>query len=140
MRKKSKRNPSIYFLLIALIVLIADRITKHLALQGNYLKNYGLLFGTFDIPGLRWVFVILVILVLVFLIYVLSMKDIKKNPLFQLGLLLMIAGLIGNVIDRIFYGFIIDFINIRVSAFNLADASITAGALLIIFKLIRKER
>ncbi len=138
--KKANKDNSMIFLLIDLLVLVIDRITKYVALQLSYVKNYGLIFGLSANSELRWSYVAAILIVLAFLLYVLTLKDVKKNPKLQIGLLFMIAGLIGNLIDRLIYGFVIDFINIQVTVFNFADASITIGALFIILELFRRKR
>jgi len=134
-----KNKSFAYFLLLGILVLIVDRITKLLALQGQHVKNYGLLFGLFSNLELRWIFVVIIVAVLIFFVYVLNLKEVRKSSLLQLGLFLMIAGLLGNLIDRIFYGFIIDFVKLSViSTFNVSDISITIGALLVVFYLVKR--
>jgi len=56
------------------------------------------------------------------------------------GFLLIITGLVGNLLDRIFYGYVIDFINFRFwPIFNLSDSMITIGAIITIIVWIRQE-
>ncbi|MBU2496504.1 MAG: signal peptidase II [Nanoarchaeota archaeon] len=136
---KVPKDNSMVFLIIAIFVLIIDRITKYMALQTSYVKNYGLLFGLFSSPSLKWSYIFAISLVLVFLLYVFSLKDVKKNIRLQIGLVFMIAGLLGNLIDRLIYGFVIDFINIQITVFNFADASITLGALFVLFELFKRK-
>ncbi len=132
------------FVLLATTIILLDRIMKFLALQGSYgsyEKNYGLLFGLLANPQLRWLFVAIMALILIFFLYVASMKEVRRNKLLFLGLILMITGLISNLLDRILYSFIIDFIRLaELTTFNIADISITAGAILIAFNLLRGER
>lgn len=128
------------FPLLAALIIVADRITKYLALQGSYVKNYGLLFGVADLPALRWVFVAAVSLILCFFLYTLARKDVQKKWFLQIGLFLMVAGLIGNLIDRIIYGYVIDFIRLSwFTTFNLSDVSIFIGALLVLIYLIKRS-
>lgn len=61
--------------------------------------------------------------------------------LIRLGMGLTLGGATGNLIDRFNYGYVLDFISIgRIPVFNVADASITAGAVLIILGLWKQER
>ncbi|MFN3698824.1 MAG: signal peptidase II, partial [Dictyoglomus sp.] len=54
----------------------------------------------------------------------------------EIGLIL--GGLLGNLYDRVFYGYVIDFIHIKnLFVFNLADLFITVGGILVFFKLIK---
>ena len=60
---------------------------------------------------------------------------------FRFSLILVLSGAVGNFIDRVFHGFVIDFIDIYLGsyhwpAFNLADSSITLGFILIMFNIL----
>jgi signal peptidase II len=75
------------------------------------------------------------ILLLVFLAYALLAKTVSKRELLALGLLL--AGGVGNLIDRVAYGYVIDFLNVgmgtlRTGIFNVADVAVTTGVLLLL--------
>ena len=72
-------------------------------------------------------------------------KQNKKSPLIFWALIFIMAGAIGNLIDRIYFGYVIDFIYIHLNqyywpAFNIADSMITLGAGLIIFDMVKKAR
>ncbi len=124
---------TLFLVLIALIILVLDRLSKVAALQGAHEKNYGLLFGLFASAEFRWLFVAVIIWVLCFFIYVLLLEEVHKNKLLLLGLLLMMTGLLGNLLDRILYGFVVDFISLgNLTTFNLSDVSITAGSLIVL--------
>ena len=105
----------------------------------THIHNYGIAFGLFSgiIPS--WFFVILGIIItfLVFIIYLKSSKYIEKY-----GLILIIAGAISNILDRIYNGYVIDFIYLHYNqfywpAFNFADIYISIGIFLIIFQYVR---
>jgi signal peptidase II len=86
----------------------------------------------------RWLF--LLISLTVSIILVIWLYRLKENqPVMSFSLTLILGGAVGNLIDRIFLGYIIDFIDIYYKnyhwpVFNLADASITLGAALFILK------
>ena len=72
-------------------------------------------------------------------------KQNKKAPLIFWALIFIMTGAIGNLIDRIYFGYVIDFIYIHLNqyywpAFNIADSMITLGAGLIIFDMVKKAR
>lgn len=136
-----KNKTFTYFVLVAILVLILDRVTKLFALQGQHVKNYGLLFGLFSNLELRWLFIVIIVAVLVFFIYVLNLKEVRKSSSLKLGLFLMIAGLLGNLIDRIFYGFIIDFIGfLGITTFNISDISILVGSIFVLTYIIKSKK
>ena len=105
----------------------------------THIHNYGIAFGLFSgiIPS--WFFVILGIIItfLVFIIYLKSSKYIEKY-----GLILIIAGALSNILDRIYNGYVIDFIYLHYNqfywpAFNFADIYISIGILLLIFQYFK---
>ena len=68
-----------------------------------------------------------------------SKRD-KKLPLNNLALVLILSGAIGNLIDRLFLGYVIDFLDFCVwPVFNVADSAITIGAVLLVWSLFKKE-
>ena len=136
-----KKGNLALFTLVVLLILVLDRATKLLALQGAHEVNYGLLFGLLANSENRWLFVAIIIWVLFFFIYVLSMKEVKKNSLLMLGLFLMMTGLVGNLLDRIFYGFVVDFIPLRDwTTFNLADISIATGSAILLWYIFSSKK
>ena len=116
------------FYLLALIVL--DQITKIL-IPGS--KNYGSAFGI--LQGYRFLFIIAGIIVIFSIIYY---RNRLENIGFYGGLLLL-SGTIGNLIDRIFLGYVRDFINLGFwPSFNLADSYNTIGAVLLVVYFWKK--
>ena len=120
------------FIIILLVLL--DSSTKYYftynkvivikdILEFNYLENFGASFNI--LTGSR---LILIIIGIIGLIYV--NKTFKNN-------ILLNAGIIGNLFDRIIYGYVRDYISIlSFPVFNLADTYIVLGAILIVIKLI----
>ena len=154
--KKSWNN--IYILGLFLIVILSDQITKVLALNnlsyGEELPvtsnfNLFLIFNTgaaFSMmsDGFIWQKIILIffpVLVILFFFYT-TYFSVQKQPYFKFGICLIAGGAFGNLIDRILYGYVIDFIDLYVSnyhwpTFNIADSSITIGAGIIIYHEIK---
>ena len=100
----------------------------------TYVTNSG---GAFSIlSGSRYFFIILGIIAIIYLIkYIMSDSNITKVDLIAYSL--VISGIIGNLIDRIIYGYVIDYIHFYISSysfaiFNFADMCIVIGAIIII--------
>jgi signal peptidase II len=148
-------------LLIALLVIACDQITKWIALTGVdfganpitvtsffnlvLVWNRGVSFGLFNEAGAAgpWVLSGLAIAVVLGLLYWLRQAD-GRVTVAALGL--VIGGALGNVIDRFRFGAVIDFLDVHMAgyhwpAFNVADAAICVGAgLLLLDGLLSPER
>ena len=112
----------------------------------EYATNTGIAFGIFkSSPFINTLLIILVLAVFIFFFWESSFGSSKKaisicNRLGLIGFILVISGGIGNLIDRILYGYVIDFIKIGFwPNFNLADSYITIGVILIIISLFLYE-
>lgn len=128
---------------IALAVLFLDQTGKFIILKNIFFaadihKNYNALFGLpIDFNSIFIFFAFLI-----FIYRFLPNKETKfptenSISLFALGLIL--GGITGNLIDRFFYGHIIDYINFfDLFVFNIADLAICLGALLLSWKVLRK--
>jgi signal peptidase II len=150
------------FLWLAGLVILFDQITKFLAV--SYLNfaepvaimphfnltlvyNYGAAFSFLaDMGGWqRWLFAGLAIAVSVFLLVWLA--KLKAKPSFEvIGLQLILAGAIGNLIDRILFGRVTDFLDFyyagwHFATFNIADMAISIGAaMLIIYEFFLRPK
>ena len=94
----------------------------------NYTQNTGMAFGLFQ--GYNWLLILIYLMIIVYLLYL-------KNT--SLPLILILSGAFGNLIDRIVFGFVRDFIDFGIwPVFNLADAFITVGVLLLVIKDLTK--
>ncbi len=106
----------------------------------SYQKNEGAAFGIMQ--GARWIFVPLTIIVCaLFIWWLIRLK--KKHSLLCVASGLMLAGAVGNLIDRAFLGYVRDFIyvNIPFATFNVADACLVVGTVLMgIYILFFHER
>ena len=132
--------PIILIALLSGIVLLIDQISKFflkdasLLLIPGFLKlsgtiNTGIAFGV--LSGSTWLLPLLTGLVTGFIIFYI----IKSRPkgILAIGLSLVLGGALGNLIDRLLYGYVIDFIEllfIRFAVFNVADIAITTGCIL----------
>lgn len=100
--------------------------------QLRYVENTGAAFSSFsDNTQLLTVFTVIILAVCLLLLMTKKLKPLFLN----ICLLLVIAGGLGNVIDRIVYGYVVDFIEplfVNFAVFNFADCCITVGAALII--------
>jgi signal peptidase II len=85
-------------------------------------------------------FIIFPILITFYLISLLKNKEFEDNTS-QIALFLIIGGAIGNILDRIFRGYVVDFIDFHINGahwyiFNVADASVTIGLLFLLYSSI----
>ena len=143
-----------YFILISINVIIFDQSTKHIINNNlkslinrdliffsiDYVKNYGAAFNL--LSGSRIILSIISVIISIILLYfILNLKNISNIDLFSYSFIL--GGTIGNGLDRIFKGYVIDFINlnfIKFPIFNIADISINIGFILILYRLIKFKR
>ena len=118
------------------------QIIPHL-LDFTYIRNEGIAFGI-NFAGSKVIFIVFPILITFYLFSLLKDKEFDK-PFYQISLLLIIGGAIGNIIDRIFRGYVIDFIDFHINnvhwyVFNLADSSVTIGLLFLLYSSIIIQR
>ncbi|WP_059104687.1 signal peptidase II [Shouchella shacheensis] len=146
------------FYLLALIVVAIDQLTKWLVVENMELgeritvienvfyifshRNQGAAFGI--LQGQMWFFYIVTIFVIGVIIYLMQ-TDAKGNRLLQTALALILGGAIGNFIDRVRNGEVVDFIDTfgTFPIFNIADTALTIGVGLFIIGLFldgRKEK
>lgn len=145
--------------LIVLIIIALDQISKYWVVNNIgltdsfvvipkvidfvYVKNTGAAFSflsdtTYGIILLSCISVIFCVGVIWFMI-----KKKPQHKLLTISLALMLSGAIGNVIDRIFKGYVVDFIEttfIKFPVFNIADIAITIGAALVIIYVLFFEK
>ena len=148
----NKFNLTLFFLFLTLVIL--DQFTKTLVINFfnlydsvallpminlTFVVNYGFAFGLLNNPSLNQILVSLVILAII--VYFLYLLIKTQDKIFQLTLTLILAGALGNFIDRIFRGFVIDFIDIYIGkyhwpAFNIADSCITVGFVVLMINIL----
>ncbi|HWT36749.1 MAG TPA: signal peptidase II [Paraburkholderia sp.] len=145
---------------VAVIVILFDQLTK-IAVAKVFaygsshaiapffnlvlVYNRGAAFSFLAMAGgwQRWAFTALGVAAAVLISYLLKRHGNQK--MFCTALALIMGGAIGNVIDRLLYGHVIDFLDFHVGAwhwpaFNLADSAITVGAALLVFDELRRVR
>lgn len=116
-----------YFLLVIGLVIV-DQFTKYLFW---FVKNTGAAFGI--LQGYNFVFILVSFAALAGFVWY-WLKDDKN----RLAVSLIISGIIGNLIDRIFFGYVRDFIDLRVwPVFNVADSLMVVGVGIFIWGMMR---
>jgi len=159
---KSKFSGRLPFTLLVIFILLLDRWTKWLVhsrlllnqtilvIDGffniTYVRNTGVAFGILDPVQSSMKSTILAVLTIGAIIGVIvySWRTPLSQRLLQAALSLILAGALGNLYDRIRYGYVIDFIEVyfhsyRWPSFNVADSAITTGVALLAIEMFRKE-
>lgn len=153
-QKGNKHSLILYFLITA-CVLILDQVTKFLIVAGievaesipvikgvfhiTLVLNKGVAFGLFANSPLIPT-VIGFVAIIAILIFFVRFSD-NTRLLTKLGLSLILAGCIGNLIDRLRLGVVIDFLDFRVwPVFNTADSAISLGVALLLLGIVTKPR
>lgn len=113
------------FSLISFIVVLLDQLSKFLAKEYlPYTTNSGAVFGI--LKGYNVFLIIVSILVIILILF--YYKQVKGYS--EIFFALILGGAIGNLIDRLAYGYVIDFINFKIwPSFNIADSAITIGVI-----------
>ena len=112
-------------------------------LDFTYIRNEGIAFGI-NFEGSRIFFIVFPIIITFYLISLLRDKEFQSTSS-QISLLLIIGGAIGNITDRIFRGYVVDFIDFHINGvhwyvFNIADSSVTIGLLFLLYGSIIIQR
>lgn len=146
------------YIVLSLILIGADQISKYLVdtnmfegeslpliqdfLHITYVKNRGIAFGLFQ--GKLDIISIATIISIVAIAYYLYKERNKLSLVEKMGFIYILAGAIGNMIDRYFRGFVVDMIDFRgiwSYVFNLADVWINMGVIFVLLdQLILKKR
>lgn len=134
------------FLLDVALLVTADQWTKYLAvahLKGQeaialwpgvfeltYRENPGVAFSLLE--NQRWIFIPVTVMVMAAVLLALIRSPLRKRWMFRLGCSMILAGGIGNLIDRIAYGYVVDFLYFKLidfPVFNVADCCVVVGAI-----------
>jgi len=150
----NKIHTKLYFLSLSIFIILIDQFAKYLMFHNykklinkdfllfrlDFVKNYGAAFNIFS--GNRIFLSCISIIFSILLIYLI----LRKNTLTSLDLYsysFILGGTIGNGIDRILRGFVIDFINlnfINFPVFNIADISINIGFIFLLYNIFKNNR
>lgn len=145
---------------VAIIVLLIDQLTKWSILKyleiGERIviwdpwfailshRNRGAAWGMLE--GQMWIFFIVTIVVIIGILYF-YFKEAKDKPLYQICLMLLLGGALGNFIDRLFRGEVVDFIDVLIPIihyefpiFNIADSALTIAVIMLIIAIIREDK
>ncbi len=147
-------------LISAAIVIFLDQVTKEIvrrtvAISGkievikgyfeiSYAENTGAVFGMFR--GQNRIFIIISLAAIGFII--LYYRQFRENIWMKISLGLLMGGALGNLIDRVIFHYVTDFIRVRWwlmhlrwwPAFNIADASVCVGAAMLIVGMIKRSK
>ena len=144
----------LYFVSLSIFIVLIDQFTKYLMFYNkklfinkdfllfklDFVKNYGAAFNIFS--GNRIFLSLISIIFSILLIYLI----LRKNTLYLSDLLsytFILGGTIGNGLDRILRGFVIDFINlsfINFPVFNVADISINIGFIFLLYSILKHKK
>lgn len=145
---------------VALLIIALDQWTKWLVLKNMELgerisvidpylgwlshRNRGAAWGMLE--GQMWLFAVITVAVIIGILYYFH-KHAKGQALFQLSLMILLGGAVGNFIDRMYRGEVVDFVDVLIPVinydfpiFNVADAALTIGVVLMIIYIIYDEK
>lgn len=142
--------------ILSIVIVILDQVTKLLAIkhlktaapyiildnffQFNYVENYGAAFGI--LQNKKMFFVIMTLAVVIGISFFLIKNYYEINVFLRIGLVMLLGGAIGNFIDRVRLGYVVDFISFKLinrydfPVFNIADISIVLGTGLILILVL----
>ncbi len=138
---------------IGIIIFVVDQLVKHLVIGSmhlgesipvikgifhiTYVLNPGAAFGMLEHQ--RWVFILVAVTVLLVAgIFYSKLK--RESNLLQAGAGLLLGGAVGNLVDRIQTGLVVDFLDFRIwPVFNIADIAICVGAGILILDMWQRR-
>jgi len=150
----NKIQTKLYFLSLSFFIILIDQFTKNLIFYNHkilinknfllfrldFIKNYGAAFNIFSGSRIFLSFISIIFSILLFYL-ILRKNTFKFLDLSSYSFIL--GGTIGNGIDRIFKGFVVDFINLNIinfPVFNIADISINIGFILLFYNIFKNKR
>jgi len=144
----------LYFVSLSIFIVLIDQFTKYLIFYNkkffinkdfllfklDFVKNYGAAFNI--LSGSRIFLSFISIIFSILLIYLIFRKNtLNSFDLYAYSFIL--GGTIGNGIDRIYKGYVVDFINLNIinfPVFNIADISINIGFIFLLYKIFKNNR
>ena len=150
----NKIQTKLYFSSLSIFIVLIDQFTKYLMSYNNklfinkdfllfkldFVKNYGAAFNIFS--GSRIFLSLISIIFSILLIYLIFRKN-TSNSFDLYAYSFILGGTIGNGIDRIYKGFVVDFINLNIinfPVFNIADIAINIGFVFLLFNIFKNNR
>ena len=150
----NKMQTKLYFLSLSSFIVLIDQFTKYLMIYNkklfinkdfilfklDFIKNYGAAFNIFS--GSRILLSLISIFFSILLIYLIFRKN-SLNIFDLYSYSFILGGTIGNGIDRIYKGFVVDFINLNIinfPVFNFADISINIGFIFLLYNIFKNKR
>ena len=144
----------LYFVSLSIFIVLIDQFTKYLMFYNkklfinkdfilfklDFVKNYGAAFNIFS--GSR-VFLSLISILFSLLLIYLIFRKITLNSFDLYSYSFILGGTVGNGIDRIYKGFVVDFINLNIinfPVFNIADISINIGFIILLYNIFKNNR
>jgi signal peptidase II len=148
------------WLWLSALVIVVDQITKRIVdttmqlyqsielipyFQLTYMRNQGAAFSFLSGAGgwQRWFFIALAVIASVFICF--WLKKLNRSQRWEaIAWSLVLGGALGNLIDRIIYGYVIDFLDVYIGdwhwpAFNVADSAITLGVAMLLLDSFKPQ-
>ena len=150
----NKIQTKLYFFSLSIFIVLIDQFTKYLMFYNkkffinkdfllfklDFVKNYGAAFNIFS--GSRIFLSFISIFFSILLIYLIFRKNtLNSFDLYSYSIIL--GGTIGNGMDRVYKGFVVDFINLNIinfPVFNIADISINIGLIFLLYNIFKNNR
>ena len=143
----------LFYALFAIFVAVADQISKYFTVANiplytdvdfipglvnlTYVQNTGAAFSSFD--GMQWLFALVFVVFTLFIVYEYFKKPMPFTTLDRWCIAAIYGGGLGNMIDRLRLGYVVDMIEtqfIEFPVFNVADCFITCGCILLLVHLV----
>ena len=150
----NKLKTKLYFVSLSIFIVLIDKFTKYLMFYNkklfinkdfllfklDFVKNYGAAFNIFS--GSRVFLSLISIFFSILIIYLIFRKNtLNSFDLYSYSFIL--GGTVGNGMDRIIKGFVVDFINLNIinfPVFNIADISINIGFIILLYNIFKNNR
>lgn len=141
------------FFIVSALVVLSDQLSKWLVMRNmapyqsinligdflslTYVKNSGAAFGILE--GKTWIFILATMAFIVIAVYCYP-RIPKEMVIAKVGIALSLGGAVGNLIDRMRFNGVIDFIDVKYfSIFNLADCAICVGVFLLAWAILFRQ-
>ncbi len=139
-----------YFYIISLIIIAGDLISKHFleGVTAEFLRGFVSIYSVHNygaswsiLSGAQWLFIVLAVVFVAGMIAfdLFYKRDFRANGWYKTGYALLLGGIIGNLVDRIAFGYVRDFIKLEFMnfpIFNIADIALTIGCICLVIWLL----